>query len=430
MTLVFAPWAFGTTEAWSIRALEVLCLLTVAVVFGERAWAGELQVRRPRIMILGALVLVLVGVQLLNPVVLKVIVRRSVYELVGGNPMIPFTIRHDASMAMGFRWLCILLFALAVMQHLRSREDVVWLIRMMVINITLVALIGILVRLSGSWLLMGIRKVNYAGTFGPYVCKNNFASLANLAVPLAMGLAFLPEMIRMKGDESKTPQRFFWGFCAAILVAAVVQSASRMGAIVSLFVTVWMLLDIILRRRGSGSVLSVWALVAVVVGIAILVPFVGGAVKLWERFAGTSAYEPSRVEVWKGVWMAIQHSPRWGYGLGTFQYLFPFYQPDDLRNLYRQAHSDWLEAVFDFGWFGFVLVALFMGAIVWTLARERIRKTSTFRRSVAGCVLASVAGCLLHALVDFPLHIASLQITFFTVAALGLAAAYASPGET
>lgn len=411
--------------------MEFLCVLSALLVVAERVGAREWSLRRGSIQLLGVLLLLLVVVQLLNPVGVKVFVRDSVYELVGGNLSLPHTIDPSATTESLLRWLCIFLFGFAVLHHVRTREDVLFLVRLLVINAALLSAEGILQNLSGVDRLLCFRRPRHGGMmFGPYVCRNNFASLANLSLPLAIGIAYLPEMLPAKGDLSRTPQRLFWGFCAAVMMAAIVLTSSRMGVVVSLFVVGCMMLDVILRRKGSGGAFNMWASLSVIAGMALMVPFVGGAMKVWHRFVVTSPVETERLGVWEGVMDAIHASPNWGYGLGTFQKLFPYYRPSDITSYYRYAHSDWLEAYFDFGLFGFVLVVLFFGAILLTLARERIRRTSSFRRSVAAMVFVSLAGCLLHALVDFPLHIASVQLTFVAIAAVGLASAYVTTTDT
>jgi len=425
LPLVFAPWAFATTEPWSIRTLEVLCVAVAIFLLFRRDAGQNFRARHGVVAVLGLLIFILIGAQLLNPVQVKIVTRRSVYELIGGSLSLPYTIHWWATMETGLRWATFLLFGFALIHSIQTRDDVSFILRLLVLNAVLLSIEGILQQLSGSGRLLGFRTPRYGGgIFGPFVCCNNFASYANLCLPIALGMFLLPDILPRRRDpaESSMPERFFWGFCAAILFAAVVLSASRAGVVVSLLITGLAVLDFAFRRRRSsrgfrGSHLTILLLLGG--GVILLV---GGTTHVLWRFDHTELAEPVRWDAWKALWMAICDSPWWGYGLGTFRYLFPFYKPVENRWSYEYAHSDWLEALFDFGGFGFCLVAIFAGSVLLHIAKERILKTSAFRRSVAGCILISLLGCLVHALVDFPLHIAAVQITFIAVAATGLSA--------
>jgi len=429
LTLVFAPWAFGATERWSIRTLEVLCVASAIFLLFRRTAGQSFGLRHGGVVILGLLVFILIGTQLLNPVQIKIVARRSVYELIGGSLSLPYTIHWWATMETGLRWAALLLFGFALLHSVQTRDDVSFILRLLVLNAVLISIEGILQRLSGVDRLLGFRTPRYGGAiFGPFVCCNNFASYANLCLPVAMGMALLPDILPRRSNpaESTMPERFFWGFCAAILFAAVVLSASRAGVAVSLLITGAAVLDFAFRRRGSSKRLGGGHLTILLLLGAGVILLVGGATHVLWRFEHTELAEPARMEAWRAIWAAITQSPWWGYGLGTFRYLCPFYQAEDNFLFYDYAHQDWLEALFDFGAVGFGLLTLFVGSVLFHLAKERILKTSTFRRSVAGCVLIALLGCLAHALVDFPLHIAAIQITFVTIAAVGLSLRFVS----
>jgi O-antigen ligase len=425
VALVFAPWAFGTTERWSLHILEGLCFLAFLLSLLERIGEGSFRMRRPVVVGLGFLTALLVVGQLLNPVQLTTIARGSVFELTGGNQDAPHTIQWPVTAEEGVRWGSFLLFGLALLHHIKSRGDIRFFLRLIVFNSMLLAVEGILQHLSGSERLLGLRLPRHGGIiFGPFVCRNNFASCVNLSLPLALGLTFLPGMLP-QSSESRTPQRFLWGFGGIVILASVLLSASRAGLAISFLIIAAMVFDLMLRRRDSQQWTShVW-LIALLVGGGMMVGFVGGVQRVLEGFNQLNPEYPLRLDVWKSLWMAIQDSWWWGYGLGTFRYLFPFYQPVDITLFYEYAHNDWLEAVYDFGIAGFGLVAIFLLSVMAAILRDRVKRTSTFRRSLAGAVMISLGGCLLHAVVDFPLHIGAVQITFVAIAAIGLAGRFA-----
>ena len=153
LILIFAPWAFGTTETWSLRTLEVLCFLNVALMIIQQAVnrdSGMVRWRRPAVFIFGLLVLLFIGLQLLNPVRIKIVSQESVYELVGGNLSLPHTIHWAATKEDGLRWISFSLFGFSLLQSIRTRNDVTFILRLLVLNAVLVSIEGILQSLSGS----------------------------------------------------------------------------------------------------------------------------------------------------------------------------------------------------------------------------------------------------------------------------------------
>jgi O-antigen ligase len=104
-----------------------------------------------------------------------------------------------------------------------------------------------------------------------------------------------------------------------------------------------------------------------------------------------------------------------GFGPGTFALVFPHYtgaQADLIPGIWRYAHDDYLQTLLEWGWAGAIFWALlFFGAMAQLFIHWRKRRDlSTADRVlvfVSGLALAGVAA---HAIVDFPLQIASLQL--------------------
>lgn len=429
ITLVFAPWAFGSTEPWSLLVLEILCFLSGIFLVFEEILERRFHVRRPVVVALGFVIILLITAQLLNPVQLKVIARGNVFELVGGNRHGPHTIQWTATRGEALRWGSFFLFGFALLHHIKTRDDVRFFVRLIVFNSMLVAVEGILQHLSGTNRLLGFRLPRHGGViFGPFVCRNNFAAYVNLSLPLAAGLALLPDMFSQT-CKSKTPQRFLWGFCGAMILAAVLLSTSRAGVTVSLLTVAAVVFDLALRRRDSHRWLQYGRLIIFLMVGSMAIVLAGGVQNVIAGFNRLDPGDPLRLDVWKSLWVAIRDSFWWGYGLGTFRYLFPFYQPVDIHEFYEYAHNDWLEAWFDFGINGLAFVIAFLLSVFAAILKDRIKRTSSFRRSLASSVVIALAGCLLHALVDFPLHIAAVQVTFVAIAAIGLAGRFARSSD-
>jgi len=114
----------------------------------------------------------------------------------------------------------------------------------------------------------------------------------------------------------------------------------------------------------------------------------------------------------------IAHRPFRGYGLGSFQYVYPPAQADyfaahpdtvlsPTSNFTVQAHSDWLQLMIELGLPGLLIVlaglylALRQGWDSWlTICDPSLRLELT-------AALMGVAGVMIHALADFPVHVVS-----------------------
>lgn len=484
LPLLFAPWAFGTTERWSIRVLEALCGVAlylfalnqslgtqlprrqpklfmaamgvpilaalqillfipfdrlVSERLGILIWMaacatsallllfsmkfhGEWTLRRPCISALGVIFLALILFQLLNPVHIHTITKGTVYELMGGNLHLPHTIAFAATFEEGIRWTCLMVFAFTILHFIGSRASLIWLVKIIVANAALVAMVGVLQKLCGADKMLGLRESKMAlVSFGPFANTNNFAAFANLFLGPTLGLALMPGIFN-SDESSSLPQRIFWSICAAMILMSVMLSASRAGLVVSLVTMLLLCVDYALRRRRTEQKNNLRPLL--ILSLAATLIFLAGAhlesqLRFENLFFDESASE--RMMVYNATWEAITSSPVVGYGLGSFRYLFPFYRPAALDWVYEYTHNDWLELVFDFGAIGFCLIATSCIFVLIAIGRHRIEKTSAFHRSLASCLFLSVAGCLAHAVVDFPFHIGAVQISFCTLAAIGLA---------
>jgi hypothetical protein len=209
VTLIFAPWAFGSTEPWSIHVLEILCILTFISGALDGVLKREWRFRYPWLGVLLALCAGYVGFQLLNSLDIHVVRKWSVYELSGGSTHLPHTVHWESTVEWGVRWVCFLLVGMMIVCRVRSREEIAPFMKVVVVNAAIISVVGVLCHLSESDLLLGFRKPRFGGIiFGPYVNRNNFAAYVNLALPLALGFALLPDMLRRQ-ELSKTPQRIF-----------------------------------------------------------------------------------------------------------------------------------------------------------------------------------------------------------------------------
>lgn len=284
------------------------------------------------------------------------------------------------------------------------------------INGALVGIEAIIQRVSGSTKLLFLVQplVNPEGEaqFGPYAYRSNAAQFFNLVWPLC--LAFWWTSHRANGFRAGWHHLLL--VCGVIAAASPIISTSRGGALVAvgcLFLAVLILAASIINSNDRGRRGNVKMLV--IFFIAVLV--VGGVF-------GWSSLEPRMEEIGVGYQgrelmydaarpMAADY-PVYGTGPGTFATVFQLYRINSATFWPTQLHNDWLETRITFGWLGFLLLLAALGCIVirW-FAPGGIRMSKWF------LLLAWLGplGCLIHACFDFPFQIHSILFLFLTICA-------------
>jgi O-antigen ligase len=128
-----------------------------------------------------------------------------------------------------------------------------------------------------------------------------------------------------------------------------------------------------------------------------------------------------------------------GFGPGTFRVIFPSYQGTyDFGSrtvplfwkdgFFEHAHEDYLETLIEWGYLGTLFWSvLVFGGIARGAMRYFQKQTSLSLRWLLLCSLLALGGTLAHALIDFPLQIASIQLYVFVL--LGICWGTSSAGE-
>jgi len=123
---------------------------------------------------------------------------------------------------------------------------------------------------------------------------------------------------------------------------------------------------------------------------------------------------------WQASHVAIGALPDvgfFGFGPGTFRVVFPSYNNVATKpapGTWRFLHEDYLQTVLEWGWVGSsVWALLFVGGIaigIRSYKKSAAQDWTPRRRLLQPLVIVALAGVALHALVDFPLQIASIQL--------------------
>jgi len=220
-----------------------------------------------------------------------------------------------------------------------------------------------------------IRTSEAPGGWGPFPNRNHFAAFLELALPVALWLSEKP----------------IYAGIAASLLAAGVASASRAGA--TLLVLETIVASALMWRAQRSAVVGFLALSAVFITAV-------GAGELARRVTQADPFEYRR-EIAKSTVAMIADHPWRGFGLGTFQIVYPAYAQFDAGKIVDHAHNDWLEWAAEGG----IPFALAWLVLAVTLVRPAIR-------SVWGIGVLAV---FLHATVDYPFERLGVSCWIFSL---------------
>lgn len=301
------------------------------------------------------------------------------------------------------------------------------------------ALVGLCLQSSAD--LISLWQVKHVPTsvFGLFWYHGVAAVFLNLCWPA--GLWLCVTMLRNK--VFRVPQQMMLAcLVAAVLmqIIAVFVNVSKMGHLMLVLEAGLMAAAILLIWRPeqkdilfSARRMAVYVVIAL--GLLLLGAWLGGAgdgLKRWNIFAERRFDDPARRHAAAmAVQIGMDHGLA-GSGPGTFEWMAAHYVTvDPVLNggRWRHAHNDYAQFFAEWGWLGvsfFVLVVALPGrrvlsALRGAFSKERRDSMSFHRRTGLICFAIMLTAALVHALVDFPLQIASTRYLLATVTGVVLA---------
>ena len=283
-------------------------------------------------------------------------------------------------------------------------------------------------------------------TFATFRYWGNAASYLNLCWPLLVGLA----AHSIAGHRARGWT--IWLSCGLLVFAAVFLNVSKAGnalGLVGLFLFVSALgLKLFHRReqiRFSGKTAALVAIPLLVILVSLVAAL---PTQRWEYFLDSDLTSDGRLHAYGFFLKMLPDAGVIGFGPGNFQLAYWNYVGDDpamARTPFWVAHQDYLQTVIEWGYLGTFAWGLFFALPTFALVRqsffaaptrldqrdeyafswsvhlrlwwEAIPTASASFLALGGLVAVTLTA--LHALVDFPMQIASLQFYFLLWMALG-----------
>jgi hypothetical protein len=289
-------------------------------------------------------------------------------------------------------WTCyVALFAVALQEFGSSQRALLRTLRILPLLGMVVAVWGLVEHFSSQDTIFWFVEIKHGSPFGPFVDRDHFAVFAELVLPLAIWNAF------------ESPRRaVLYTAAAGSLFAAVIASGSRAGAAMVAMEMVVCLSIAFLRARGAHRFRQV---APKVIACVLLFSAIAGWSLLWSRISGGTDPFANRREMLESALHMAREKPWMGFGLGTFQFVYPAYAVTDFGLFVDHAHNDWAEWAAEGG---LPFVALILSMLAPILR-------SAFR-SIWGI---GILAAFIHALVDFPMQIPALaSITMVLLAGL------------
>jgi O-antigen ligase len=298
-----------------------------------------------------------------------------------------------------------------------------WLLWLMCFNGALFGVEAIVQRVSGSSKLLFLAQplVNPEGEsqFGAYAYRSNAAQYFNLLWPLCLG--FWWTLQRAGGLRAGLHHVLL--LCAAIMAACPVISTSRGGALVAagmLIVAVFFLIATNIfaftgRSKGGHGRWKTTILLALFFAVVAGLGWYFGWDLLEPRLGQIGEGFQGREEMYEAARPMAEDYPLFGTGPGTFATVFQLYRFSNATYWPEQLHNDWLETRITFGWVGMVLL---LAALACIFLRRFVPGRIRAGRRLVFLAWLGLAGCLVHARFDFPFQIHSIMLLFLVICAI------------
>jgi O-antigen ligase len=329
--------------------------------------------------------------------------------IVGIQFLLGLTVYRYATLQQAFKYVA-LLFLVLVADHCFRREGIVQRFGLFVSLFGfVVAAVALAQDVFESPNLMFLRDSRQPGGYGPYANRDHYAGWMALVAPFPLTLAMAPYL------RGRT--RVLMGTAAAVIVASLFLCRSRAG-LIAFFAQAAFLSMVFARGRQHRRKVAITACVAFIV-LAGVFAFVKGVTI--ERLATMRSPQVAelaglRVDVLRDSRAMLAERPVLGWGLGSFEHVYPQFRSFYTNHVVQHAHNDYLEFLLETGIVGFAAVLWFVLALV----RSGWKKLPQWKTDFSGVVkIAAMAGCigiLVHSMMGFNLQITSNAAWFYVLA--------------
>lgn len=407
-TLVFTAWSFGGYKTWALHLLFFggLGTFLASVAPMPRSWNGYDQqhgnlknfkrlLAQPffwaSLCFLGYIL-----IQYFNPSIVQVFGEKSWWVEPMTPPLganFPSSVKADYETMNALRTFVIqasaICLAFGILVGIQRRKPALIILWSFVISGVTMSFVAILQKLSGTDKLLWLVDVANANPWGTFAYRNQAAAFLILVLLISVLLYFFyvgrSEMKMRQGGPQGGPDLLLF-LIVFILFGSIWLALSRGGIIIGTFLLI-IFCAIALKRKLSATsslrTLMVSAMLLIIL-ITALTSFLFNfsdweslsrrKADLQREFLNISSY--SRILSTKATFEMAKDNIIYGWGGGSFRYIFPIYQieydslwyepkykqrPKEGRKIYNYAHNDWAQFLSEYGLVGcaFLFVMFF-----------------------------------------------------------------------
>ena len=442
--VLFTPWAFGTTEPWSISVLNTSGYLLGALLLlkwlARRALALLGFAKDAHSISTATVLLGWTTVFILAYCAISAANARATYdanqfklEYHSCISWLPHSYEKTSSWIAFWHYLALALIFWAVRGWLLNEtpgepvpaapkrvQRLLWILSL---NGAALSLECLLQRMDGTnkllWLVEPQINKDSTSQFGPYAYRANAAEYLNLLWPASLGLWWSLRRLSVRvGHFASVARPRADGLllcCAVLMAAGAIASLSRGGVLIAVgqMGAVSAVLWIATRARQRGLIA---ALAAGFIGLGGLAAYFD-----WEKLRGRFDSNPTnplsgRTEIYEHALRMARDFGFLGSGPHTFGPLYGFYFSSPDQYWVAQVHNDWLETWITFGALGMAFILFALSLVFWrsVFARDGFET----RWSFVALIWTGLLGCLIHAMFDFPLQVPSILFLFLLLCAI------------
>ncbi len=346
------------------------------------------------------------------------------------NESLPTTVNPIRSRHFLSFYAAVTVFAVGGWLTLRTRRSIRLLLILLFANGALLTVLGTAAKVFGSEKMLWLLESHTRSFFATIYYKNHWGGLVILW--LGVGMALTVDGWQRARARGQVPEL---SIACLILMFPMVLSLVLAQARASFFVALLLILIFTaavfrVRAKPRNRAFVLGAALTVTVGALASLWWIAApqAERMYERserqFSWLLTEEPmppdARLAAYHSTLSVVAERPLWGWGAGSFPYIFPLHAEDSLIQadgkplFFEFAHNDYLQLPAEHGLAGGMLIII-PPILALVLARRY------HRSRLATWTFVGLGGLLLLAAVDFPFGNPSVTATFWllAVAALG-----------
>jgi O-antigen ligase len=321
-------------------------------------------------------------------------------------------------------WLNVLIVTYLALQFARNEQRSLEFLSILFWIVVMHAALGFLLfQEFEDSTLIGPKWAYLGSMTGAFVNRNTFATF--LASGAVLGTVLILRDFRSVPSSlfaGPTIMKLAFRFLGVLLISAVlVGTGSRMGLFVGMFGLLLLILMVVPKQIGTGSVaLKLLYVVLPLIAVFLMALWGYGGLTV-ERLGSVDRGVDVRLELYRQTWAMIMNRPWTGFGGGSYELAFHlFHQPGvSVDLLWQKAHSSYLGLWADYGVVAGTLPWLVLLLITGRLVGVFFSRNSPDFVASTAIVVAVIA--MVHALVDFSLEIQGYALLFAAIIGAGAA---------